>query len=238
MSDATARQDRPALHASGVTKAYVQGDRRLEVLRNIDIEVAQGERVGIVGRSGAGKSTLLHILAGLADPDSGRVDVMGECISGASPAMRARIRNARMGFVYQFHHLLPEFSALENVAMPLLVGGAGFSTASPRARALLLSVRLGERLDHRPHQLSGGERQRVAVARALAAKPAIVLADEPTGSLDRDSAEDVMATMAEMGSSTGTAFVIVTHDAAIAARVDRTVVLADGELEARGVKGG
>ena len=238
MSDAPSRRDLPALRASGVTKAYVQGDRRLDVLRNIDIEVAQGERVGIVGRSGAGKSTLLHVLAGLADPDSGRVDVMGQCISAASPAMRARIRNARMGFVYQFHHLLPEFSALENVAMPLLVGGTRFSTAAARARALLESVRLDARLDHRPHQLSGGERQRVAVARALAAAPAIVLADEPTGSLDRDSAEDVMATMAEMGSSTGTAFVIVTHDPAIAARVDRTVVLADGELEARGAESG
>ncbi len=234
MSDGPPPRDIPALHARGLTKAYVQGERRLEVLRNIDIEVAQGERVGIVGRSGAGKSTLLHVLAGLADADSGRVDVMGQCISDATPAMRARIRNARMGFVYQFHHLLPEFSALENVAMPLLVGGARFSTASGRARALLESVRLGARLDHRPHQLSGGERQRVAVARALAAAPAIVLADEPTGSLDRDSAEDVLATMAEMGPSTGTAFVIVTHDPAIAARVDRTVVLADGELEAHG----
>lgn len=236
MSDGPPPRDIPALHARGLTKAYVQGERRLEVLRNIDIEVAQGERVGIVGRSGAGKSTLLHVLAGLADADSGRVDVMGQCISDATPAMRARIRNARMGFVYQFHHLLPEFSALENVAMPLLVGGARFSTASGRARALLESVRLGARLDHRPHQLSGGERQRVAVARALAAAPAIVLADEPTGSLDRDSAEDVLATMAEMGPSTGTAFVIVTHDPAIAARVDRTVVLADGELEAHGAR--
>lgn len=230
--------DFPALHARGVTKAYVQGDRRLDVLRHIDIEVAQGERVGIVGRSGAGKSTLLHVLAGLADPDAGRIEVMGQCISDASPAMRARIRNARMGFVYQFHHLLPEFSALENVAMPLLVGGARFTTAEARARDLLDRVRLGARLDHRPHQLSGGERQRVAVARALAAGPAIVLADEPTGSLDRDSAEDVMATMAEMGPTTGTAFVIVTHDPAIAARVDRTVVLADGRLETRGLEGG
>ena len=238
MSNATPRRDLPALRASDVTKTYVQGDRRLQVLRHIDIEVAQGERVGIVGRSGAGKSTLLHVLAGLADPDSGRIEIMGRCISDASPAVRARIRNAGMGFVYQFHHLLPEFSALENVAMPLLVGGARFSTAAARARALLDSVRLGARLDHRPHQLSGGERQRVAVARALAAAPAIVLADEPTGSLDRDSAEDVMATMAEMGTSTGTAFVIVTHDPGIAARVDRTVVLADGELEAGGVDGG
>lgn len=222
----------PALQAQGITKTFVQGEQRLQVLRNVDLSVAQGERVGIVGRSGAGKSTLLHVLGGLADADAGRVEVMGRCISEAGPAERARIRNARMGFVYQFHHLLPEFSALENVAMPLLLGGAGFASAAGRARALLDRMGLGARLDHRPHQLSGGERQRTAVARALAAAPAIVLADEPTGSLDRESAEEVMAAMAEMGPATGAAFVIVTHDPAIARRVDRTVVLADGTLQA------
>ncbi len=221
----------PALHAAGVTKTYVQGDQRLQVLRRIDFEVAQGERVGIVGRSGAGKSTLLHVLAGLADPDSGTVQVMGMSLTDAGPALRARIRNSRMGFVYQFHHLLPEFSALENVAMPLLVGGARYAGAAQRARALLDRVGLSARLAHRPHQLSGGERQRVAVARALATSPGIVLADEPTGSLDRESAEGVMAAMAELGQSTGTAFVIVTHDPAIAARVDRVLMLADGGLE-------
>ena len=221
----------PALGAAGVSKAYLQGDRRIDVLRGLDVHVAQGERLGIVGRSGAGKSTLLHILAGLADPDAGRVEVLGQCMSRASQAERARIRNARMGFVYQFHHLLPEFSALENVAMPLLLGGARFPVAAERARDLLSRVGLAARIGHRPHQLSGGERQRVAVARALAASPAIVLADEPTGSLDRDSAEEVMATLADMGQSTGTALVIVTHDPAIAARVDRTVQLADGRLQ-------
>ena len=221
----------PALRAAGVTKTYVQGDQRLQVLRRIDFEVAQGERVGIVGRSGAGKSTLLHVLAGLADPDSGTVQVMGMSLTDAGPALRARIRNSRMGFVYQFHHLLPEFSALENVAMPLLVGGARYAGAAERARALLDRVGLSARLAHRPHQLSGGERQRVAVARALATSPGIVLADEPTGSLDRESAEGVMAAMAELGQSTGTAFVIVTHDPSIAARVDRVLMLADGGLE-------
>ena len=221
----------PALRAAGVTKTYLQGDQRLQVLRRIDFEVAQGERVGIVGRSGAGKSTLLHVLAGLADPDSGTVQVMGLSLTDAGPAMRARIRNSRMGFVYQFHHLLPEFTALENVAMPLLVGGARYTGAAERARSLLDRVGLSARLEHRPHQLSGGERQRVAVARALATSPGIVLADEPTGSLDRESAEGVMAAMAELGQSTGTALVIVTHDPSIAARVDRVLILADGGFE-------
>ena len=232
MNDLGASEGVRALVAAGVTKTYAQGDQRLTVLKAVDFDVAAGERVGIVGRSGAGKSTLLHILAGLSDADTGTVAVMGQSLTNATAAGRARIRNARMGFVYQFHHLLPEFSALENVAMPLLVGGARFSSAADRARTLLADVGLAGRLDHRPHELSGGERQRVAVARALAASPAIVLADEPTGSLDRDSAEDVMAVMAELGRTTGTAFVIVTHDGGIAARVDRTLVLADGVLQA------
>lgn len=223
--------EEPALAAAGIAKSYAQGGQRLTVLRRIDLQVAPGERVGIVGRSGAGKSTLLHILAGLSNPDCGSVTVMGESLTKASPAGRARIRNAGMGFVYQFHHLLPEFSALENVAMPLLVGGARFAAASARARELLVSVGLGERVAHRPHELSGGERQRVAVARALAASPAIVLADEPTGNLDRDSADGVLALMAELGKVTGASFVIVTHDEEIAARTDRTLALANGVLE-------
>ncbi len=221
----------PALVAAGIAKSYAQGARRLVVLRRVDLVVAAGERLGIVGRSGAGKSTLLHVLAGLTDPDSGSVTVMGQPLTAASVAGRARLRNTRMGFVYQFHHLLPEFSALENVAMPLLIGGAGFAAAGARARRLLTDVGLAARLDHRPHQLSGGERQRVAIARALATSPAVVLADEPTGNLDRDSAEGVMAAMAELGHTMGTALVIVTHDVDIAARVDRALVLTDGVLE-------
>ena len=221
-----------ALVARGVAKVFVQGGQRLTVLRRVDLAVAPGERVGIVGRSGAGKSTLLHILAGLSDPDAGTVAVMGHSLTAASRGQRARIRNSRMGFVYQFHHLLPEFSALENVAMPLLVGGARFASATVRAKELLASVGLAARATHRPHQLSGGERQRVAVARALASSPAIVLADEPTGNLDRRSAEDVLAVMAELGRSNGTAFVIVTHDDNIAAQADRALLLVDGMLKA------
>ena len=157
---------------------------------------------------------------------------MGHSLSAAGRAERARIRNQRMGFVYQFHHLLPEFSALENIAMPLLVGGARFAAAAERAEELLANVGLAARAAHRPHELSGGERQRVAVARALASSPAVVLADEPTGNLDRRSAEGVLAMMAELGRSNGTAFVIVTHDDDIASRVDRTLLLVDGALEA------
>ena len=223
MSEAT-------LVAEGVAKDFVQGSQRLTVLRRVDLAVAPGERVGIIGRSGAGKSTLLHILAGLSDPDAGSVTVMGQSLTGANRGQRARIRNSTMGFVYQFHHLLPEFSALENVAMPLLVGRARCAAATERAERLLDSVGLAPRATHRPHELSGGERQRVAVARALAGSPAIVLADEPTGNLDRQSAEGVLAAMAELGRSHGTAFVVVTHDDDIAAQADRALLLVDGTL--------
>ena len=219
-----------ALVAKGVSKTYAQGGQRLIVLRGIELSVSPGEWVGIVGRSGAGKSTLLHILAGLTDPDEGSVEVMGQRLSGASPAQRARIRNTRMGFIYQLHHLLPEFSALENVAVPLLLGGTRFPQATARARELLAEVGLAERFEHRPHQLSGGERQRVAVARALATSPAIVLADEPTGNLDRESAEGVVAVMSALVRTTGTSFVVVTHDTDLAARGDRTLALLDGGL--------
>ena len=234
MSDGAVGQHPPAaplpLEARAVTKTYAQADRRLPVLRRVDLAVAPSERVGIVGRSGAGKSTLLHILAGLSDPDSGTVTVMGQPLSDAGPADRARLRNQRMGFVYQFHHLLPEFSALENIAMPLLVGGTRFASAAKRARELLERVQLADRASHRPHQLSGGERQRVAVARALATSPAIVLADEPTGNLDRQSADGVMALLAELGDTTGASFVVVTHDSDVAQHMQRTLALVDGVL--------
>ena len=226
--------DAAALVATGVTKTFAQGGQRLVVLRGIELSVSPGEWVGVVGRSGAGKSTLLHILAGLTDPDEGSVEVMGETLAGASPAQRARIRNTRMGFVYQLHHLLPEFSALENVAMPLLLGGARFAPAAARARELLAEVDLAERFEHRPHQLSGGERQRVAVARALATEPAIVLADEPTGNLDRESAEGVVAVMSDLVRTTRTSFIVVTHDADLAARGDKMFALVDGVLSAVG----
>ena len=222
-----------ALVADGVGKTFVQGGRKLAVLRAVNLVVEPGERVAIVGRSGAGKSTLLHILAGLSDPDTGRVTVMGEPLTAVGTAQRARLRNRRMGFVYQFHHLLPEFTALENVAMPLLVGGGRFAEAAARASELLTAVDLTARAEHRPHELSGGERQRVAVARALATSPAIVLADEPTGNLDRQSAEGVLSALVELGESHGTAFVIVTHDDQIAARAERALELVDGSLVAR-----
>lgn len=219
-----------ALVAKGIGKTFAQGGQHLIVLRGIELSVSPGEWVGIMGRSGAGKSTLLHILAGLTDPDEGAVQVMGQRLTGASPARRARIRNTRMGFVYQLHHLLPEFSAAENVAVPLLLGGTRFPQAAARARELLAEVGLAERFEHRPHQLSGGERQRVAVARALATEPAIVLADEPTGNLDRESAEGVVAVMSDLVRTTGTSFVVVTHDTDLAGRGDRTLALIDGAL--------
>ncbi len=222
--------DGSVLLAEGLSKSFVQGEQRLTVLRRVDLAVGPGEWVGIVGRSGAGKSTLLHILAGLSDPDEGSVVVNGQRLSGASAARRARIRNAGMGFVYQFHHLLPEFSALENVAFPLLLGGSRFASASTKARRLLTDVGLDGRFDHRPHQLSGGERQRVAVARALAGSPAVVLADEPTGNLDRESAEGVVEVMARLARDTGTSFVVVTHDRDIASRGEETFALVDGVL--------
>ena len=220
----------PALQARGIAKSYRQGGRELSVLRGVDLAVAPGERVGIVGRSGAGKSTLLHILAGLCDPDAGTVVVRGQSLTDASAAGRARIRNAGMGFVYQFHHLLADFSALENVAMPLMVGGGRFAAAAAKARAMLARVGLADRLGHRPDELSGGERQRVAVARALVSSPAVVLADEPTGSLDQTSAEAVLAAMAELAASAGAAIVYVSHDQGLAERVDRSLALVDGVL--------
>ena len=221
-----------ALIAEGIRKTFVQGGRELAVLQRVDLAVAKGERLAIVGRSGSGKSTLLHLLAGLSEPDAGTVTVMGEPLTVAGAGERARLRNRFMGFVYQFHHLLPEFTALENVAMPLLVGGSRFAEAAARARQLLDAVELSPRATHRPHELSGGERQRVAVARALATSPAVVLADEPTGNLDRESAEGVLAAMVDLATSHGTAFVVVTHDEEIAARAERALTLVDGTLVA------
>ena len=221
-----------ALIAEGIRKTFVQGGRELAVLQRVDLAVAKGERLAIVGRSGSGKSTLLHLLAGLSEPDAGTVTVMGEPLTMAGAGERARLRNRFMGFVYQFHHLLPEFTALENVAMPLLVGGSRFAEAAARARQLLDAVELSPRATHRPHELSGGERQRVAVARALATSPAVVLADEPTGNLDRESAEGVLAAMVDLATSHGTAFVVVTHDEEIAARAERALTLVDGTLVA------
>ena len=221
------------LSAQNLSKRFVDGERELGVLNGADLEVKAGERVAIVGRSGSGKSTLLHILAGLTDPDAGEVRVAGQSMTNASSDVRAAIRNRHMGFVYQFHHLLPEFSALENVAMPLIVSGRALSESKQRATSLLAAVDLAERLGHRPHQLSGGERQRVAVARAMATEPDILLADEPTGNLDRENAIQVLRLMESMSEDTGTAFVVVTHDASVADKMSCSFVLEDGKLNAR-----
>jgi len=219
-----------ALECRGVVKSFRQGHVVLPVLRGVDLTVPHGERIAVRGRSGSGKSTLLHILAGLADPDTGEVWIDGVGLGPLGPAARARLRNQRMGFVYQFHHLLPEFTALENVAMPLLLGAHPVADARRRAIDVLGAVGLSERLDHRPSQLSGGERQRVAIARALVADPAVVLADEPTGNLDRESAEQVFSVMLELAERRGTAFVVVTHDEELAQRMQRCLYLHDGKL--------
>jgi lipoprotein-releasing system ATP-binding protein len=222
--------DAAALECRALVKSFHQGPLLLPVLRGIDLRVAQGERVAVLGRSGSGKSTLLHILGGLADPDSGEVRIDGTLVGPLNPEARARLRNRRMGFVYQFHHLLPEFTAMENVAMPLLLGAHKISEARERAVGILESVGLGRRLDHRPNQLSGGERQRVAIARALVADPAVVLADEPTGNLDQESADQVFAVMLDLAQRHGTAFVVVTHDEDLARQMQRRLYLTDGHL--------
>ena len=223
----------PILTADSVVREYSQGGTSIPVLSGVNLSVGHGEKVAIVGASGSGKTTLLNLLGGLDDPDKGRISVNGKSWTNLGASERAIWRNQHIGFVYQFHHLLNEFSALENVALPLLIGDCSVNKSRQQATSLLERVGLGHRLNHTPAELSGGERQRVAVARALVNEPSVVLMDEPTGNLDPITAKTMLELLLDLNQSLGIAFVLVTHDDNIARQMDRTVTLEMGQLKLR-----
>ena len=222
--------DKAVLRCQNLGKRYEEGPQTVDVLTGVELELLPGERVSIVGSSGSGKTTLLNLLGGLDTPSQGSVWLDGEELSALNEKARGLLRNRAMGFVYQFHHLLPEFSALENVCMPLLIGRTSIGEARRKASALLERVGLGHRLSHKPAELSGGERQRVAIARALVNEPKLVLLDEPTGNLDQHTAHGIQQMMLELSTSLRTSFLVVTHDQSLAAQMDRTLRLEDGRL--------